>query len=139
MSLIYPKYLIAVAKGLHDWTAMDVRALLCSSAYTQDDAHEFISDLSGVLATGAASLANKTVTLVGDRAVHDADDYTFSAPTGGTATQLILAAYTGVSSTSRLIACVPLPQSQLLNGSDFVANFSNTANEKIFFFAPVAP
>lgn len=135
-STAYAKFLVAQAKKLHDWVGDDNRCILTSSTYVPDFTNnEYVSDLTGVLATGTASITSKTVVVNVLRAVYDGDDYTFTAASGGTANRVIIYNNTGVNSTSRLIAAIDLTAT-VLNGGDVVISWDNTATLKIFSIGP---
>jgi hypothetical protein len=77
-----------------------LKACLVTSAYTANQStHQFLSDLTGIVAT-SPSLSSFTTTA----GVLDAADLTFTSVTGSTVTQMVLYKDTGVAGTSRLIA-----------------------------------
>lgn len=117
-------------KGEISWSGDNIKACLVDSAsYTPDTAaNQFLSDLSGVVAT-SGNLASKTTT----DGVADAADVTFSSVTGNQSEFIVVYQDTGVASTSRLIALVDtatgLPVTP--NGGDIVVQWDSAAN-KIF-------
>ena len=97
VSKIYPKGKEAVL-GTTDLSADNIKACIVSSAYTQSDAHQFLSDLAGVIGT-SANLSGKTIvngSFVGSVAA-------FAATATSTAIAFILYKDTGVASTSNLL------------------------------------
>jgi len=117
-------------KGEISWSGDNIKACLVDSAsYTPDTAaDQFLSDLSGVVAT-SGNLASKTTT----DGVADAADVTFSSVTGNQSEYIVVYQDTGTPSTSRLIALVDtatgLPVTP--NGGDIVVQWDSGAN-KIF-------
>lgn len=117
-------------KGEISWSGDNIKACLVDSAsYTPDTAaNQFLSDLSGVVAT-SGNLASKTTT----DGVADAADVTFSSVTGNQSEYIVVYQDTGEASTSRLIALVDtatgLPVTP--NGGDIVVQWDSAAN-KIF-------
>lgn len=117
-------------KGEISWSGDNIKACLVDSAsYTPNTAtDQFLSDLSGVVAT-SGNLASKTTT----DGVADAADVTFSSVTGNQSEYIVVYQDTGVSTTSRLIALVDtatgLPVTP--NGGDIVVQWDSGAN-KIF-------
>lgn len=117
-------------KGEISWSGDNIKACLVDSAsYTPDTAaDQFLSDLSGVVAT-SGNLASKTTT----DGVADAADVTFSSVTGNQSEYIVVYQDTGTPSTSRLIALVDtatgLPVTP--NGGDIVVQWDSAAN-KIF-------
>lgn len=101
---IYPKYKQALLGGdtnisLSSGTVKV--ALVDTGTYTYSAAHQFFSDLSGVVGT-PGTIANKTIT----NGLFDGDDVTFSAVTGNSAEALAIYIDTGTAGTSRLVAYV---------------------------------
>ncbi len=76
-------------------------ALVDTGTYTYSAAHEFYSDLSGVVGT-PQTIANTTVTA----GVFDGDDVTYTAVTGNTVEAIVLYVDTGNAATSRLFAYI---------------------------------
>ena len=117
-------------KGEISWSGDNIKACLVDSAsYTPDTAaDQFLSDLSGVVAT-SGNLTSKTTT----DGVADAADVTFSSVTGNQSEYIVVYQDTGTPSTSRLIALVDtatgLPVTP--NGGDIVVQWDSAAN-KIF-------
>ena len=119
-------------KGEISWSGDNIKACLVDSAsYTPDTAaDQFLSDLSGVVAT-SGNLASKTTT----DGVADAADVTFSSVTGNRSEFIVVYQDTGTPSTSRLIALVDTATATGLpvtpNGGDIVVQWDSAAN-KIF-------
>ena len=117
-------------KGEISWSGDNIKACLVDSAsYTPDTAaDQFLSDLSGVVAT-SGNLTSKTTT----DGVADAADVTFSSVTGNQSEYIVVYQDTGTPSTSRLVALVDtatgLPVTP--NGGDIVVQWDSAAN-KIF-------
>lgn len=97
---VYPLAREAFLKGLIDLSSADVKAaFIDTGTYTYNAAHEFYSDLSGVVAA-SGTLDNKTET----GGVFDADNETVTAVTGATVEALVYYVDTGNPATSRLLA-----------------------------------
>lgn len=104
MSAIYPKFKDALVKQLlaGDLTGLNVKcALIDTGTYTYNAAHEFHSDLSGIVAT-SGNLSNLTST----NGVIDSDDITITGVSGDTVEAVAFFVDTGVSGTSRLISFI---------------------------------
>lgn len=116
--------------GSIDWDTDTIKACLVDTGtYTVNlSTHEFLSDLSGIVATSGA-LSSKTVAA----GVADAADVTFTAVTGASVEAIVLYKDTGVAGTSRLIAYIDtatgLPVTP--NGGDISVAWDNGSN-KIF-------
>jgi len=116
---IYPKFKEALADAsanvdINDGTVKV--ALVDTGTYTYSAAHEFLSDLSGVVGT-AQTIANTTVT----NGTFDGDNVTFTAVTGNSVEALVFYIDTGVAVTSRLVAYIDTGQTGLPvipNGGD---------------------
>ena len=96
-------------------------ALVDTGTYTYSAAHEFLSDLSGVVGT-AQTIANTTVT----NGTFDGDNVTFTAVTGNSVEALVFYIDTGVAGTSRLVAYIDTGQTGLPvvpNGGDISITF----------------
>lgn len=99
---IYPLYKQALLDGdsnidLNDGTVKV--ALVDTGTYTYSAAHQFLSDLSGVVGT-AGTIGSTTVT----NGLFDGADVTFTAVSGATVEALVIYIDTGVAGTSRLVA-----------------------------------
>lgn len=123
-SAVYPKFLEAQLSGTHDLTSAVVRAVLIDTGtYTYNAAHDFYNDLSGVVGSESAALANKTIT----NGTFDADNITFSAVTGNTVEAIVLFVDTGDAATDALICYIDSATSGLPvtpNGGDIVISWS---------------
>jgi hypothetical protein len=101
---VYPKYKQAL---LDDSTNTDINdltvkvALVDTGTYTYSAAHEFLSDLTGVVGT-AQTIANTTVT----NGVFDGDNVTYTALSGSSVEALVIYIDTGTAGTSRLVAFI---------------------------------
>jgi hypothetical protein len=120
---MYGNALMKILNKEVDWDTDTINVLLCTSAYTPDqDAHDYLSDITGEVAngngytTGGATLANKTIGYTaGTNTVKlDADDTTWAASTI-TARYGVVYASTGVAATSPLLGYI-----------DFGADVSST-------------
>lgn len=129
-SALYDKGRQGFLDGSIDWDTDSIKACLVDTGtYTVNLAtHQFLSDVSGIVAT-SANLASKTAT----DGVADAADVTFTAVSGATVEAVVLYKDTGVAGTSRLIAYIDtgtgLPVTP--NGGDITIQWDNGAN-KIF-------
>ncbi|MBS1722365.1 MAG: hypothetical protein JSS66_05100 [Armatimonadetes bacterium] len=125
---LYDKGREAFLAGDADWDANTIKIALLSASYTFSQSHQYLSDVTGVVATSSA-LSSKTVT----NGVADAADVTFSAVTGSQVTQFIIYVDSGVAGTSRLLVyfdtATNLPVTP--NGGDIGLTFDNGSN-KIF-------
>lgn len=115
-----------------DLPAGTVKALLVTSAYVFSAAHEFVSELSGILTNGRSpALATKTVT----NGVFDADNVTLpSVNSGQTAAAIIVYLDSGSDATSRLLAFFDTNVTGLpfaTTGGDITITWDDGAN-KIF-------
>ena len=99
---VYPKYKEAIIGGGAnvDLLAGTVKvALVDTGTYTYNAAHQFLSDLTGVVGTAQTIGATKSVT----NGVFDGADVTFPSVSGATAEALVIYIDTGVAGTSRLV------------------------------------
>lgn len=95
---LFPTARSAFLRGEIDMTDAGVTAIAVSSAYTFNEAHEFVDDLAGVL--DAVAMTSNTVLTDG---IFDAADVTFNVATGQVIAAIIIALDTGVDATSPLI------------------------------------
>ncbi len=113
--------------GSIDWDTDNIKCVLVDTGtYTVNlTTHQFLTDVTGVVAT-SANLASKTVAL----GVADAADLTFTAVTGSSVEAIVIYKDSGVASTSRLIAYIDtgtgLPVTP--NGGDITIQWSAGAN-----------
>lgn len=99
---IYPKYKEAILGGganVDLLTGTVKVALVDTGTYTYSAAHQFLSDLTGVVGTAQTIGATKSVT----NGVFDGADVTFSTVSGATAEALVIYIDTGAAGTSRLV------------------------------------
>ncbi len=99
---IYPLYKQALLDGASNIDVNDGTvkvALVDTGTYTYSAAHQFLSDLSGVVGT-AGTIGSTTVT----NGLFDGADVTFTAVSGATVEALVIYIDTGVAGTSRLVA-----------------------------------
>jgi hypothetical protein len=130
--IIYTPFLQWQATGSFNWVTDNIRLVLVNESgtipqYTPNALTDtFLSDIPAGAQLNAANLLNKTRTVVGNDVILDADDYTFPSVTGiagQNVDSLVLCIYTGVPTTSRLIARLSSPGvtglPYLVNGSSF--------------------
>lgn len=101
---VYPKYKQALLDASTNTDINDLTvkvALVDTGTYTYSAAHEFLSDLTGVVGT-AQTIANTTVT----NGVFDGDNVTYTALSGSSVEALVLYIDTGTAGTSRLVAYI---------------------------------
>jgi hypothetical protein len=116
---IYPLYRGALLDGSSnvDLAAGTVKAALVDTGtYTYSAAHQFLSDLSGVVGT-AVTLGTKTTTT----GTFDSANPTWTSVSGATAEAIVLYIDTGVAGTSRLVLYLDTGQTGLPvtpNGGD---------------------
>lgn len=102
---IYPKYKEAIIGG---GTNVDLLggtvkcALVDTGTYTYSAAHQFLSDLTGVVGTAQTIGATKSVA----NGVFDGADVTYTSVTGNSAEALVIYIDTGTAGTSRLVAYI---------------------------------
>lgn len=122
---IYPKYKEALLDAaanvdINDGTVKV--ALVDTGTYTYNSAHEFLTDLSGVVGT-AETIGNTTVT----NGVFDGDNVTYTAVTGNSVEALVIYIDTGNAGTSRLVAYIDTSVTGLPvtpNGGDITINWN---------------
>lgn len=126
-SALYDKGREGFLDGSIDWDTDNIKCVLVDTGtYTFSAAHEFHSDLSGIVAT-SANLGTKTVT----SGVADAADVTFSSVTGASVEAIVVYQDTGSSATSRLICYIDGFTAVTPNGGDITITWDSGAN-KIF-------
>lgn len=113
---VYAKFKLGQANGAHfiDFDTDDIRYFILTSAYTFNQAHEFVSDLTnhvtgtGAPGTSGASVTGKTAALDGTTVEVVHDDIVIAQNAGGftTGRQLVWAKWTGSAATSPLIQCM---------------------------------
>jgi hypothetical protein len=102
-SALYPSFKKACLDGDIDLLTDTVRVVLIDTGtYTFNSAHDFFNDLSGVVGTESAVLANKTTT----GGVFDADNTSVPSVSGNTVEAVVLFIDTGNVATDRLIAFI---------------------------------
>lgn len=101
---LYPKWKEALIQNSTDssLTGTVKVALVDTGTYTYSAAHQFLSDLTGVVGTAQTIGATKSYT----NGVFDGGDVTFSSVSGNTVEALVLYIDTGTAGTSRLVAYV---------------------------------
>lgn len=104
-NLIYPKYKEALLSGAAniDLTANTVRvALVDTGTYNYNSAHQFVSNLTGVVGTAQSIAGTKSVT--NGSFTSTTLTVTFTGVTGATVEALVIYIDTNVAGTSRLVA-----------------------------------
>lgn len=101
---LYPKWKEALLQSSTDsaLTGTVKVALVDTGVYTYSAAHQFLSDLTGVVGTAQTIGATKSYT----NGVFDGGDLTFSSVTGNTVEALVVYIDTGTAGTSRLVAYI---------------------------------
>jgi hypothetical protein len=128
MNTIYPLAREKFLTGAFDWSSDDIKVVLLDNTYTYSAAHEFLTDLTGVVAT-SGNLTGKTTT----GGVADADDLTFPALVAGdTIVSVVIYRDTGLAATSDLITFMGTSASgvaisRITDGNDVVLRWSNAA------------
>lgn len=132
-SLIYNSYKLKLmdASTKIDLSANTIKVALVTSTYSPSaDNHDFFNDITNeVVGTGytagGATLASKTTTQdnTDDEAVFDAADVTWTT-SSITARAAILYEYTGVTSTSPLIAYIDFGADKTSDGGTFQITFN---------------
>jgi hypothetical protein len=128
MNTIYPLAREKFLTGALDWSSDDIKVVLLDNTYTYSAAHEFLTDLTGVVAT-SGNLTGKTTT----GGVADADDLTFPALVAGdTIVSVVIYRDTGLAATSDLIifmgtSASGVAISRITDGNDVVLRWSNAA------------
>ena len=101
-NVVYPKYKEAILSSAANSSLLagNIKvALIDTDTYTYGAAHQFYSDLSGVIAN-SANLAGVTVT----DGLLDADDAVIGSVSGVESEAIVLWIDTGTPATSRLVA-----------------------------------
>lgn len=132
---LYPKWKAALLQATSNsaLTGTVKIALIDTGAYTYSDAHEFYSDLSGVVGPNQASqptIGSKTYT----NGVFDGADVTFTAVTGNSVEALVIYVDTGTASTSRLVAYIDTSVTGLPvtpNGGDISVSWNGSGIFKL--------
>jgi hypothetical protein len=123
---VYPLYKQTAEKAGFDITAVNVKVALLDSSYTYSAAHQFFSNLTGVIAS-SGNLASVTATA----GVVNAGNVTIaSVASGHTIAAIALYRDTGTGSTSDLI-CFVDGFSQATNGGNITVAW-DTGSNKIF-------
>ncbi|MEM6437585.1 MAG: hypothetical protein AAF773_27575 [Cyanobacteria bacterium P01_D01_bin.115] len=122
VSQAYAKLATEIGQGNLSWTSDTIKILLVTDAYTYDENHDFVNDVSGSEATGATrqTLASPVFTpdTANDRVVYDAADATFLAVTSAqTISGAVVYKEVTDDTDSPLIA--------FLDGTDLAANGSD--------------
>jgi hypothetical protein len=120
MSHVYPLGKQAFESAQINLPADTIKVVFLSASYVYDPAHQFYSNLTGIIGAPSIALTAKTVT----NGVFDAADVTLVAvPSGNTVTQVVGFKDTGVVGTSPLI-WVHEGLSQLTNGGDILVQWN---------------
>lgn len=105
MAAIYDKFKRALARDQlgGDITTLDIKcALIDTATYTQSQTHEFLSDLTGVVATSG----NVPSVTVSETGVIDCGNFTITGVSGDTVEAVVFYVDTGTPATSRLITFI---------------------------------
>lgn len=105
MAAIYDKFKRALARDQlgGDITTLNIKcALVDTGTYTFAQTHEFLNDLTGVVAT-SGNVPNVTVSEAG---VIDCDNFTITSVSGDTVEAVVFYVDTGVATTSQLIVFI---------------------------------
>lgn len=126
-NLIYNFGLQSFGNGDISWRDDNIKAAIVDTdTYTVNASHQYVSEVSGIIAR-SANLTNKTN--VGG--VLDADDAVFSSVTGTTGEAVIIFQDTGNDSTSILIGYIDsgtgLPVTP--NGNNIIVSWSDGAGK----------
>jgi hypothetical protein len=100
---LYPKTKAQFMKGTIDLSSVSLNMKVISldtASYTYSAAHEFVSDLGGIIKR-SNNLTGKTVNLT--TGAFDSDDPTMQSVTGADIDALVLVIDTGSDATSRLV------------------------------------
>jgi len=121
---LYPKWKEALVQASANsaLTGTVKAALVDTGTYTYSAAHQFFSDLSGVVGTPQA-IGTHTYT----NGTFDAADATFTAVTGASVEALVLYIDTGTTTTSRLVGYLDTGQTGLPvtpNGGDITITWN---------------
>lgn len=124
---LYPKGRQKFLEGSIAYLTDDIRVVLVDNTYVYNDAHDFHNDLTGIVAT-SGNLTGKDST----DGIADAADVTFSLVSGNPVVQVVMYKWSGVSSTSPLIAYWDSDTASTLltvtpDGTDIILRWSNGA------------
>lgn len=124
-SAVYPKGIITIMSGGINLASLNINAYLLDTAvYTYSAAHQYRSDLSGVVATATGNLASKTIGTVGT-GVFDAADATVTAATGTHAEAVAVCVNRGgASSADDLLSYNELSSPVTPNGGDITVQWN---------------
>lgn len=121
-------------KGEISWSGDEIRVALVNNTYTQNLAtDQFFSDISAVVVGTPQTITTGKTTTAG---VADGQDVTFpTVATGSTCEAVVIYQWTGVTTTSRLIAYIDNTSATGLpvvtNDGDISVTWANTA-DRIF-------
>lgn len=122
-SALYPKWKENALQGTANYdldnAALKV-ALIDTGVYTYSAAHQFYSDLTGVVGTPVLLTTGRTYT----NGLFDAADVTFPAVTGNSVEALAIYIDTGVTTTSPLVAYIDGFAAITPNGGDINVSWS---------------
>jgi len=130
-SNLYNSGLLKIANNTINFAADTIGAILVSDGYVFNKAHDFLNDVTTHEVTNSVgtgyerkTLANKTVSLVGDAIVFDADNVLYTAiNTAEVLSKIVIYKDNGSDAANDLIACIDyndLPT----NGSDVEVQFN---------------
>jgi hypothetical protein len=127
-NLVYNAFKARIQDGTIDLDTNTIKVMLVTSAYTPSSAHDFRNDITNEVTgagytTGGLALANKTVTVVGNSGVFDADNLTWASSTI-TARGAVIYKDTGNSATDNLIGYVDFVTDQSSSNGDFTIQWN---------------
>lgn len=127
-NLVYNSFKARIQDGTIDLDTQDIKVMLVTSAYTPSSAHAFRSSVTNEVTgtgytAGGLSLANKTVTVVSNSGVFDADNLTWPSSTI-TARAAVIYRNTGSAATDNLIGYVDFVTDQSSSNGDFTIQWN---------------
>lgn len=130
-SNLYNSGLLKLANGTINFTTDTIGAILVSDGYVFNKAHDFLNDVTTHEVTNSVgtgyerkTLANKTITLVGDSIVFDADNILYtSITTNQLLSKIVLYKDNASDAANDLIACIDYTDLPT-NGSDVEIQFN---------------
>lgn len=118
--------------GSIDWddSGITVKAMLVTSSYVPDAAHDFVDDITDEVSgtgytAGGAAITNRTVTIDSANSIakYDGDDVTWTSSTI-TARGCVIYKDTGTASTSPLVGYIDFGADKSSSDGDFVIQWN---------------